>query len=596
MSTATPARSFKASGGREVVQRPLRFPGDAITGVPALLARVLASRLASPREYTHALSDLPEYGLLPGIRDAASRIADAVVQSQPICVFGDYDADGATATALSVLALRAMRARCIHFFVPHRIEMGYGLTPPAVSGLLERYPDTRLIVTVDTGVASISGVSAARERGIDVVVTDHHLPGDALPDAAAIVDPCLCGSRFESRAVSGVGVAFYVMAAVREELRVRGWFNGDDPPLLAEFLDLVALGTVADVVPLDRVNRILVEQGLRRIRSGLARPGIAALLEVSGKSPDTVVSADLGFSIGPRLNAAGRLASMATGIECLLSESIETARPLARALDRINRERREIESRMLRDANTMLDEWITTNLQEPDLPAGICVYSENWHEGVVGLVAGRIKETGHRPVVAFAPGADGALKGSARSIPGVHIRDILASLDAENPGLILRFGGHAMAAGLTIQPESLPAFTQAFANAIERNANPGVFSPVIETDGELSPDEITLENAEILRYAGPWGQAFQEPLFHGVFDIQEARPVGNGGNHVRLRLRPATHPSGRSPASLAVHDGIFFDGADAIGTGGRRRLLYKLDVNYYRGRNRLQLMVVSCLD
>lgn len=559
-----------------------------LDGSSPLLARLYATRVARPEDLTWSLNALPPPDDMPGIASAAERLARAIQTNEPICVFGDYDVDGATATAVCVRALRAFGHKNVRFFVPDRVLLGYGLTPGAVDALAD--PKPALILTVDNGIASLAGVRRAREIGAEVIITDHHLPGDSLPDATAIVNPNLPGSAFPTGALAGVGVAFYVMIALRSVLRDRGWFAERQEPNLTALLDLVALGTVADVVTLDKTNRILVEQGLRRIRAGYACPGIAALAQAGGCDTRSIVSSDFGFRLGPRLNAAGRLESMTIGIECLLSENPAAALAIARRLDSINRERQELQRRMRSEAEELAQ---AQSSALGDAPAhGLCLFSPQWHEGIVGLVAGRLKEKLHRPVAAFAAGSDGNLKGSVRSIPGVHIRDVLARIDAETPGTMLRFGGHAMAAGLTLPLASLAWFRDAFEKTVAALAPPGTFSPVLETDGALAPAEMTLESARILRYAGPWGQGFPEPLFDGSFEVREVRWVGDG-RHAKLRVRAAP-PSTNTPAI----DAIYFNAAETKTpiSPGVPHLAYRLDVNRYHETDTVQLTVTDCLD
>ncbi|MGD2056357.1 MAG: single-stranded-DNA-specific exonuclease RecJ, partial [Gammaproteobacteria bacterium] len=497
---------------RHIIQRPpvtdrARLPAD----LPAVLRRVYAARtIESAADLDYSLQRLLSPARLGGMPAAVGLLVAALTQRQRIVVVGDFDADGATSCALCLRALRSMGALHVDYLVPNRFEYGYGLTPEIVNVAAQRGPD--LIITVDNGIASVAGVAAARERGIRVLITDHHLPGAELPRADALVNPNLPGEDFPSRHLAGVGVAFYVMLALRSALRERGWFaeQGMPEPNLGQWLDLVALGTVADVVPLDRNNRILVEQGLRRIRAGRCVPGIRALLQAGGRAPARCVSTDLGFVVGPRLNAAGRLDDMSQGIECLLTDSEHTAQSIAARLDALNRERRAIETEMQARA---LEAIRQLRLEERPLPTGLCLFDPDWHQGVIGILAARIRERFHRPVIAFAPGGDGELKGSARSVPGFHIRDALDAVASRHPGLVSRFGGHAMAAGLTLAEESYPAFAAAFDVEVSRFLSADDLNGVIYTDGELAADELNLETARLLREAGPWGQGFPEPLF-----------------------------------------------------------------------------------
>jgi len=550
-----------------------------------VLARVFAARgIQTPAELDARLAALQPPAALAGLAVATDLLARALAEQWRILLVGDYDADGATSTALAVHALRAMAANSVDYLVPNRFEYGYGLTPEIVAVAAAR--DPQLIVTVDNGIASVEGVVAARAAGIRVLITDHHLPGRELPAADAIVNPNAPGCAFPSKSLAGVGVIFYVLSALRARLRDTGWFaaRGIAEPNMADYLDLVALGTVADVVPLDRNNRVLVEQGLRRMRAGRARPGIAALFEVGRRSPSRAVASDLGFAIGPRLNAAGRLDDMSLGIECLLAERLDAARVMAAELDALNRERREIEAGMRAEAMAAVAQLVGE--LDGNLPAALCVHREDWHQGVIGIVAGRVKEALHRPVIAFAPsgeeGADeGELKGSARSISGLHIRDALDAVATRHPGLIAKFGGHAMAAGLSLPAARLDEFRAAFVAEVERALGGAVPDRELLSDGELAESELTLELAELLKYAAPWGQQFPEPCFDGVFEVLSRRIVGQ--THLKLGLRPA---GGR-----ATVDAIAFGWAERDPGGERLRAVYKLDVNEWRGERRLQLLI-----
>jgi single-stranded-DNA-specific exonuclease len=511
--------------------------------------------------------------------DSIGAAVDLILEHRErrILVVGDFDADGATSTALIVRCLRSWGFANVDFLVPNRFEFGYGLTPEIVGLAALRAPT--LIVTVDNGISSIAGVAAAQARGIQVLITDHHLPGAQLPAAEVIVNPNVPGSRFASRALAGVGVAFYVMAALRRELDARG--SVVMPPV-ADFLDLVALGTVADLVPLDANNRVLVAQGIRRIRAGRCVPGIRALLNIAERNVPTLTAADLGFAIGPRLNAAGRLDDMSIGIRCLLSDSETEALNLATRLDQLNHERREIEARMQGAALAAV-----ARLRDPDGPVrhGVCLFDAEWHQGVVGLVASRIKDRVRRPVIAFARAGDGQLRGSARSVPGIHIRDVLDGMAARHPDLISRFGGHAMAAGLSLDEAKLDAFAAAFDEEVTRWRDPAIPANRVETDGELSADEIALETAQALRDGGPWGQAFPEPCFDGVFAIKNVRVVGE--KHLKMWVTTADRT--RAFDAIAFN----FKGADENPSlpDGNVRLVYRLDINEFKGERRLQLLV-----
>lgn len=568
-----PFAAARDAGVRSIRVRPA--PAEPPTlGLPAFLARTLASRgVAERRELDLPLSDLHPPNALPGIDPAASRLEAALDGGERILIVGDFDADGATASALCVSALQAFGAAEVDYLVPNRFEYGYGLTPELVRVAFERNP--KVIVTVDNGVASIEGVKLAREKGIDVIVTDHHLPGDELPAAHAIVNPNLDGSEFPSRALAGVGVAWYVMAALRARLRAAGHFEKRSLPVpnMAEWLDLVALGTVADVVPLDRNNRILVHQGIRRMRAGRSRVGIHALVQASRRSLARLSAQDLGFAVAPRLNAAGRLDDMSAGIACLLTADETRARELAGRLDALNRERRTIEADMNEGAQLLIE-------AQAEGRASICVYHEGWHQGVVGIVAGRMRERYHRPVIAFADAGSSApdeIKGSARSIPGLHIRDAIADVDARFPGLVGRFGGHAMAAGLSLHRIQLERFRNAFENAVAARVTERDLAGDIFTDGELQPTDLDLDNARLIERHGPWGQSFEEPIFHGDFEIVAQRVVGT--THLKLVLK----------AGERVVDAIAFNQTRV--KSRRIRAVYRLGINDYQDTETLQLEV-----
>jgi len=539
-----------------------------------VVRRLYASRgLQSPTDVATDLTALLPPTLL-GIDTAATQLADAITAQRRIVIAGDYDADGATGTALGVLGLRALGATAVDYVVPNRFTMGYGLSPALVE--VACAAGAEVLVTVDNGIASQAGVAAAKAAGLTVIVTDHHLPPPTLPAADAIVNPNQRGCPFPSKHLAGVGVMFYLLGAVRAALRQRQAGHG---PRLADFLDLVALGTVADVVRLDHNNRVLVAQGLARLRAGRCRPGLLALLEVAGRRPERVSAADLGFVLGPRLNAAGRLEDMRVGIECLLAPDLSSARPLAAQLDNLNRSRREIEQQMREDA--------LASLPDDASGVGICVHDESWHEGVVGLVASRVRERLHRPTFAFAPATDpGLLKGSGRSIPGLHLRDVLAEMDALRPGLIERFGGHAMAAGLSLPASRLAEFGALFDAVCTAHVDADTLDEVLETDGELSADELRLDTALALEDAGPWGQGFPPPSFEGSFEVLETQPVGADGRHLRYRLR-----AGDAAPLTAIH----FDGALSAVTQGTLRAVYELMVNRFRDRESLELRILQRL-
>ncbi|MGV3740667.1 MAG: single-stranded-DNA-specific exonuclease RecJ [Gammaproteobacteria bacterium] len=570
-----------------VVKR--RQAGDAnhLEHLHPVLQRIYSARgITSAEELDTDLQALHPFNTLLDIDKACARLAQALDQQQRILVIGDFDADGATSTALAVSALRVLGAKQVDFLVPNRFEFGYGLTPAIVQVAQRKNP--HLIITVDNGISSIDGVDAANAAGIDVIVTDHHLPAETLPAACAIVNPNQHGDPFPSKSIAGVGVIFYVMIALRRYLQTSGWFEAQQIPMpnMSQFLDLVALGTVADVVGLDQNNRILVSQGLQRIRKGLARHGIRGLIAVAGRSPERVRESDLGFAVAPRLNAAGRLDDMSLGIECLLSDSIEQAQILAQRLDELNTERRKIENEMKGQALTALGQLVLT-VESGELPAGLCLFDPSWHQGVIGVLAGRLKERYHRPVIVFAQVSATELKGSARSVTGLNIRDVLATIDKSNPGLIGKFGGHAMAAGLSLHPDTLPLFKTVFASQItEHFGDDNLDAEIILTDGSLSPEEFTLDLAKLLQEAGPWGQYFPEPQFDNIFEVLDQRLVGQ--HHLKLTL---SLPSNGTPI-----DAIAFQVDTKIWPNHRVKWIhavYKLDINTYQGRSKLQLVLAD---
>ena len=550
--------------------QPARAALEALNSLDPVYARLFAMRgITAADELDYGLANLAPVSSLDNV-DAAVDLLIAR-RDERIIVVGDYDVDGATSTALMLRCLREFGFKDVDYRVPNRFEYGYGLTPEIVRVAAASSP--ALIITVDNGISSIAGVEEAKSAGIDVLVTDHHLPGEELPRADVIVNPNLAGSRFPSANLAGVGVAFYVVAALGKALEQQGQEGASRIP--ANYLDLVALGTVADVVPLDHNNRILVEQGIRRMRAGKTVPGITALLQQAGRQVRRTVSTDLGFAAGPRLNAAGRLDDMSLGIECLLTNDDEIAAQHAATLDRINKERREIESDMRDQAFAYVD-----SLNPSRLPGCICVYEPSWHQGIVGLIASRVKDRCHRPVIAFAKESDGFLKGSARSIQGVHVRDLLESISSARPGLIDKFGGHAMAAGLTIADTDYEEFKALSDTQLARLYPDADFSGAIVSDGLLPEDALNLQFARALREAGPWGSGFPEPLWSGDFDVLEQRTVGE--KHLKLRVRPAA--GGNSV------DAIAFNQAGPVHRGVVQ-LAYRLDVNEYRGVESAQLVV-----
>jgi single-stranded-DNA-specific exonuclease len=558
--------------GMEIKRRALKVAHD-FAGLHPVLRRVYAARgIDNESDLDLSLDRMLPVGSLEGL-DAATRLLAAHRSTGRVLVIGDFDADGATSTALVVRALRAMHFAHVDFLVPNRFRFGYGLTPEIVALAAGRAPS--LIVTVDNGVSSVAGVDAARDIGVPVLVTDHHLPGAVLPRAEAIVNPNLPGSQFASPALAGVGVAFYLVAALAKAL-------GEERFRVADLLDLVALGTVADMVPLDRNNRILVSQGIKRIRAGRCVAGIRALLESAGRRQEQLTAADLGFAVAPRLNAAGRLTDMSVGIACLLADQPEEAVRLAGLLAKLNDERREIEQRMQLEAVGLADDMRGDAVES----LGVCLFDESWHQGVVGLVAGRIKDRLHRPVIAFARAEDGSLRGSARSVSGVNIRDALDSIATRQPGLIDKFGGHAMAAGLTLREGKLPDFKIAFAAEIAARADRGSLTGVVYSDGALSAEELCIETAQALRGAGPWGQGFPEPLFDGQFKVVDARIVG--GKHMKLRLDSANR--GSEPIDAIAFGYVGGSSEDAnLGSGSTIQLAYRLEINEFRGAERVQL-------
>ena len=559
-----------------------RRASGAVDELPATLHPVLR-RVYTARGVGHAddlnldLRQLLPVSTLDGIGPATELLVDHMLRGSHILVVGDFDADGATSTALVVRQLRRLGHASVDFRVPDRMRHGYGLTPLLVAELGAKPAD--LLITVDNGVAAFAGIEAAQALGMQVLVTDHHLPGPTLPGCAAMVNPNLPGAKFASKALAGVGVAFYLMAAVTRELETR---RGVKLPPVADFLDLVALGTVADLVPLDRNNRILVQEGLKRLRARLAAPGLMALARVAGSRLEDLSARNLGHQIAPRLNAAGRIDDMAVGIRCLLTDDWAEALEQAQELDRLNRERREMELRMRDEATVAVRR---LRLQEGDLPAGVTLYDRGWHAGIVGLVATRMKDRVHRPVVAFAPAGDGELRGSARSVAGVHVRDLLEAIDTRYPGLIERFGGHAMAAGLTLREEQLQKFSEAFGEEVGRHLTRDQMLGVLETDGELAPGELSLETALALEAGGPWGQAFPEPLFDGQFDVVDSRVVAERHLKLWLRQQPAAQPV------EAIAFGHFdADGATRPPAGARIRLAYRLQSSSYGGTAHAEML------
>ncbi|MHA6613975.1 single-stranded-DNA-specific exonuclease RecJ [Photobacterium damselae] len=566
----------------EIKRRPEADISGFSDAIPARLKRIYASRgITHDGELERGAKGLLSYNQLHGMAQAVDLLEQALRNNQRIIIVGDFDADGATSSALSVLAFKMLGCQNVDYLVPNRFDDGYGLSPEVVDQALAK--GVEVIMTVDNGVSSLPGVAYAKEKGLTVVVTDHHLPGDILPNADAIVNPNLNECGFPSKALCGVGVAFYLMLALRAQLRATDWFTQQNipEPNLAELLDLVALGTVADVVALDGNNRILVHQGLQRIRAGRCRPGIQALIEVANRDPQKIVTSDLGFALGPRINAAGRLDDMAFGVELLLCDNIQSARRMATELDGLNQTRKEIEQGMKEEALAICER---LKFSANDMPYGLVLFQKDWHQGVIGILASRIKEKFHRPVICFADAGNEQIKGSCRSIPGLHMRDVLDLIDTQNPGMIAKFGGHAMAAGLTIDTKQLDAFSRAFDQAVRNELGEDELKGVLLTDGELEANEFNLDTAEMLRAGGPWGQQFPEPTFDGTFRLLHQKLVG--GKHLKMMVEP-------------LHGGSVID-AIAFNVDLKRwpdasvqqvELVYRLDINEFRGNRSVQLMI-----
>ena len=554
---------------------------------PACIRRIMAARgIVKADELTFDLAGLPKPSEMLGMEAAVTLLIKALQQQWRVMIVADFDSDGATSCAVMMRGLRMMGLQHIDFIVPNRFVHGYGLTTELLNEIdSETQPD--LLITVDNGIASLDGVALAKQRGMQVLITDHHLAAEQLPKADAIVNPNQPGDNFPSKMLAGVGVAFYVLVGLRQGLRDINWFELQQlaEPRLVELLDLVALGTVADVVPLDRLNRTLVDLGLKRMRQGRACAGISALLQIAGKDINRLSAQDLGFAIAPRLNAAGRMEDMGLGIDTLLTDNFAMAQQAAQLLDQINIERRSVEQGMQLEALTMLEK---LQLNETTQAAAYCLYDESWHQGVIGLLASRIKEKLHRPVIVFAPGEPGEIKGSARSITGVHIRDVLVNVAAKYPDLILRFGGHAMAAGLTLKQNDFSLFEQAFREAVQLSADPSVFERALYSDGELSAQELNMQLAEQLPVLAPWGQAFPEPQFHGQFVLQNYRHVGQQSDHLRLTVKL---DDGRELTAMAFRQ----TAPVWLQVGQKVGLHYRLDVNEFRQSRSLQLLVDNIL-
>jgi single-stranded-DNA-specific exonuclease len=569
----------------EIKRRASSEEIDLPNDIHPVLRRIYAARdIKTADDLDYSLQKLLPYEYLSNIQEAVELLADAISNNKRILIVADFDADGATSCAVGMQGLRQLGATDVVYVVPNRFDFGYGLSPEIVEVAAEMKPD--LLVTVDNGISSVEGVQRARDKGIDVLITDHHLPGAQLPNANAIVNPNQPGDKFPSKMLAGVGVMFYILVALRAHLRDQNWFQEQNThePNLAELLDLVALGTVADVVPMDRNNRLLVSQGLARIRSGKCRPGIKALLLAANRTLERVTAQDMGFAVGPRLNAAGRLSDMSLGIECLMSDDEMQAKNMAIRLDELNKERREIQNDMQEQALIDITE---LDLDDAEMPFGVCLFNEDWHQGVIGILASKIKDKLHRPVIAFAKDKDGLIKGSARSISCVHIRDVLDTIAGQNPGLIDKFGGHAMAAGMTIKELDFDKFKQAFDQELRRFIAEEDLNGSLLSDGELTATEITFGLANDIQKAGPWGQGFPEPQFDGEFELVESRIVGE--KHLKLQLRAQVN----GKAQGKVIDAIAFNFTDEAWSEKPERVhtVYRLDINEFRGRRQLQLMI-----
>ncbi len=566
----------------KIIRRVALSDCDLPDDTHPVLRRIYAARnISSHRQLDYSLDNLLPFNTLKNIDAAAGLLVDALRDDKRILVVADYDADGATACALALRGLSLLGAGHVAYLVPDRVKHGYGLSTDVVRLALELDPD--LLVTVDNGISSLSGVEFARNAGVDVLITDHHLPGKELPAANVIVNPNQPGDQFPSKCIAGVGVMFYVLLAVRAGLRDANWFEGQGlrTPNFAPLLDLVALGTVADVVELDFNNRILVGQGLKWIRARRCSQGVMALIRIAGSVPERITSADLGFLLGPRLNAAGRLADMSLGIECLLTDDFSSAVSLAVQLDKFNRERKLVQADMQEEAEAYLRD--VAELEQGELPFGVCLYDAGWHQGIVGILAGRIKEMVNRPVLIFASAGEGLLKGSGRSISGIHLKDVLEALAVQNPSLIQRYGGHAMAAGLTIREADYAEFRELFDAQVRSLTAGRLPGAEIITDGKLDPADISLELAGEIENAGPWGQGFPEPLFDDVFTVVDARTVGD--RHLKMKLLPGG-------AQRPVDAIAFNTGRDAIEESAQsHRFVYRLAINDYSGARTPQLIV-----
>lgn len=555
--------------------------GNSVSTHPLLDRLYRARHIKNTKELDRTLKSMLNPNQLYGIDQAVNLLVEAYQQQQKIVIVGDFDADGATSTALSVLALRQLGFSDVDYLVPNRFEQGYGLSIPVAEMAIEK--GVQLLMTVDNGVSSFEGIAFLKEKGIRVLVTDHHLPPETLPPADAIVNPNLSQCHFPSKSLAGVGVAFYLMLAVRAKFRELGIFTAETQPNFTDLLDLVALGTIADVVPLDQNNRILAYQGLMRIRARHCRPGIIALAEVANRNVEQFTSSDLGFCIGPRLNAAGRLDNMSIGVELLLANEMSKARELALDLDELNQTRKEIEAGMKLEAIKICQN-LTALFKE--LPYGITLYQPDWHQGVLGIVSSRIKDQYHRPVIAFTQDSEGILKGSARSIEGLHMRDVLERIHSQHPNMILKFGGHAMAAGLSIREEYFADFQHIFNQTVADWFDEEHMQSIIWTDGELNSNEFNLETAELIKSVGTWGQGFPEPCFDGEFKILDQRAIGQNKNHLKMLLEPKQGGVLLDAIAFNINTRLYPDLSIK-----QARLAYKLDINEFRGNRSLQLLV-----
>ncbi len=567
---------------RKITRRECATQSDLPDSLHPVLKRVFAARdVRNIDDIDYSLKSLLPFDDLQNIDAAVTLLSDAIARQRRLLIVADFDADGATSCALAIRGLSQMGLQNITYVVPNRFEYGYGLTPEIVDVALEFEPD--ILLTVDNGISSVDGVNHARQHGVQVMITDHHLPPQVLPGADVIINPQLPGDAFPSKNLAGVGVIFYVLLALRAKLRDQNWFttHNIECPNLARLLDLVALGTVADVVPLDKNNRVLVAHGLKLIKQDKTIPGIRALLARAGKSTTDVSATALGFAIAPRLNAAGRLTDMSLGIECLLTDDEQAAMEMATELDSLNSERRQIQDEMQAQALLDLDRMVAVD--DASQRNGFCIYNPEWHQGVIGILAAKIKDRFHRPVIAFARERQGILKGSARSIQGLHIRDLLESIVLDEPELVLTFGGHAMAAGLTINETSFDHFQHRFEQKLSEWLSEATIENLCLSDGELSAEDLSMQLAHAIQEAGPWGQSFPEPVFDGTFRLVDKRVVG--GNHLKLRLQ--TQDNGK------MIDAISFNTTDETWPSQVEHVqaAYKLDINEYQNRRNLQLLI-----